>query len=523
MAVRLDAQDYASVVEMADAVVARFGHIDILVNSIAGGATYPPEDFPPEEWNRSIHANLNAVFYLCQVVGRQMLKQGKGSIINIASMYGVVAPYKHIYEGTEMPRNPIAYGVAKAGIIQMTRYLAILRGPTAGCASTASARAASGQKGKQPVFERNYNKMSPDGRSGNDWDLKGLSSTWRATPRPHDRAQPASGRRLDVVVATSGAREDHVMNTRRLGRTGLQVSEIGLGTVELGLDYGVPVAGEHLRPPEENAARLLNRALDLGVNFIDTARAYGASEEVIGRALKSRRGTNTSWPPSSRRSPTRATDGELREAGRGFHRREPARCCRRDVIDVLQLHSAPVEVIRRGRVVEAIQEAQRAGHVPFHRRHHLRRGSCRWLRWKRAATTRSRLPTTWPIGTLEEQVLPLAQAKGRGHCRALGAAARGADPSLQPAPGPAGRAADGDRAVGRPGRMRKRAACRRWPIASCWPTPRSPRALVGTARSTSWKPPWRSPARGHCRPRWCGHSSCHGQRPKTAQPRHLAG
>ena len=79
------------------------------------------------------------------------------------------------------------------------------------------------------------------------------------------------------------------MNYRRLGRTGLQVSEIGLGTVELALDYGVPVAGEHLRPPEEQAARLLNRALDLGVTFIDTARSYGASEEIIGRALKGRR------------------------------------------------------------------------------------------------------------------------------------------------------------------------------------------------------------------------------------------
>ena len=76
------------------------------------------------------------------------------------------------------------------------------------------------------------------------------------------------------------------MNYRRLGRTGLQVSEISLGTVELGLDYGVPVAGEHLRPSEENAARLLNRALDIGVNFIDTARGYGISEEVIGRALE---------------------------------------------------------------------------------------------------------------------------------------------------------------------------------------------------------------------------------------------
>ena len=102
------------------------------------------------------------------------------------------------------------------------------------------------------------------------------------------------------------------MNYRRLGRTGLRVSEIGLGTVELGLDYGVPVAGEHLRPPEEHAARLLNRALDLGVNFIDTARAYGASEEIIGRALKGRR---NEYILASKLAPIREegqSDGELR-------------------------------------------------------------------------------------------------------------------------------------------------------------------------------------------------------------------
>ena len=79
------------------------------------------------------------------------------------------------------------------------------------------------------------------------------------------------------------------MPMRILGRTGLQVSAFALGTVELGLDYGINAPGHGGRPAQEEAIRLVHNALDAGINLIDTARAYGTSEEILGVALKDRR------------------------------------------------------------------------------------------------------------------------------------------------------------------------------------------------------------------------------------------
>jgi len=202
------------------------------------------------------------------------------------------------------------------------------------------------------------------------------------------------------------------MNYRQLGRTALRVSEIGLGTVELGLDYGVPVAGEHLRPPEEQAARLLNRALDLGVNFIDTARAYGASEEVIGRALKGRRGE---YILASKLAPIREegqSDQELREQVNASIA-ESLRMLQTDVIDLLQLHHTPVEVVKSGRVLAAARDVQRSGAVRFI-------GASTYGEDAPLAVLESGGYDTLQVAynladrTLEEKVLPLAQQQGVG-------------------------------------------------------------------------------------------------------------
>lgn len=152
------------------------------------------------------------------------------------------------------------------------------------------------------------------------------------------------------------------MKRRPLGRTGLEVSEISLGTVELGLPYGIPEAGRLIQPDETAAARLLNRALDLGINFIDTARLYGTAEEIIGRALSGRRAEYflASKVPSF--AEENLTGPALRE--RVFASvEESLRQLRTDVIDVMMIHSAPIDVVLRGEIMDVLEDIKRAGRV----------------------------------------------------------------------------------------------------------------------------------------------------------------
>ena len=79
------------------------------------------------------------------------------------------------------------------------------------------------------------------------------------------------------------------MIKRPLGKTGIHVSEIAFGGVEIGMPYGIGVNSKEDMLPFYDAVKLLQKALDSGINFFDTARMYGESEQLIGKAFKDRR------------------------------------------------------------------------------------------------------------------------------------------------------------------------------------------------------------------------------------------
>ena len=116
--VHTDVTDIASVEAMLETALGKFGRIDFLVNN-AGKWTYAPaEDLKQEDWHDVMDLNLNGVFNCCQIVGRQMIAQRSGRIVNISSISGVIInkPGKVTLD--------VSYFASKAGVIHLSRGLA---------------------------------------------------------------------------------------------------------------------------------------------------------------------------------------------------------------------------------------------------------------------------------------------------------------------------------------------------------------------------------------------------------------
>jgi 2-deoxy-D-gluconate 3-dehydrogenase len=134
-----DVRDAGSIARALTEVLKAFGRVDILVNSAAldpkfdsgavskGIAPGSFEDFPLEQWNAALQANLTGVFLMTQACVKPMLDQGgRGSIINICSTYGLNGPDQRLYvkDGKRVAFKPVYYTVTKAGILGFTKYLA---------------------------------------------------------------------------------------------------------------------------------------------------------------------------------------------------------------------------------------------------------------------------------------------------------------------------------------------------------------------------------------------------------------
>ena len=115
MFVELDVTDSSAVRAAVDSIVADVGRIDILVNNAGIVRNTPAELTSDDEWRAILGVNCDGVFWCCREVGRVMLEAGSGSIVNIASMSGLVV---------NRPQPQAAYNVSKAAVIMLTKSLA---------------------------------------------------------------------------------------------------------------------------------------------------------------------------------------------------------------------------------------------------------------------------------------------------------------------------------------------------------------------------------------------------------------
>ena len=176
-----DITDRRSIERAIEQVRSAFGDPTVLVNN--AGVDQPPdsggnrsriEDLPLEQFRRMVEVNLLGTFQMTQVFGGRMAELGRGSIINIGSLYASVSPDQRFYDHLpgELPflKSP-AYGASKAGVVNMTKYFSTIWGPRGVRVNTLSPGGVLG--GQDEQFRKKYGARVPLGRMAAFDDLKG--------------------------------------------------------------------------------------------------------------------------------------------------------------------------------------------------------------------------------------------------------------------------------------------------------------------------------------------------------------
>ena len=153
------------------------------------------------------------------------------------------------------------------------------------------------------------------------------------------------------------------MRYRELGNTGLRVSEVALGTVELGLNYGFTGSAHYQRPAPAESIKLIRRAVELGINLIDTARAYGDSESLIGQALQGL--SPRPYIASKVYLPDELKTGDLRSLRRTIVTsiETSLKELRIDTLDLIQIHNTKAETMHCEEVFAVLDELKDRGLV----------------------------------------------------------------------------------------------------------------------------------------------------------------
>lgn len=181
---RLDVTSAESIGALRDRILREFGRIDVLVNNAAINDMFENptaaaelskfENYPLDLWRRSFDVNVTGVFLCSQVLGAEMAKRGSGSIINIASTYGLVGPDQSLYrkpDGTQSFYKSAAYPATKGAVIAFTRFLAAYWGSAGVRVNTLSPGGVENEQDE--FFVRNYAARTPLGRMAEPDDYMG--------------------------------------------------------------------------------------------------------------------------------------------------------------------------------------------------------------------------------------------------------------------------------------------------------------------------------------------------------------
>jgi NAD(P)-dependent dehydrogenase (short-subunit alcohol dehydrogenase family) len=182
---QVDITSREAVSSLCDEVLRKLGPIDVLVNNAAIDdkvahdfvgldETSMFEHYPLDRWNAMLNTNITGTFLCCQTIGRGMAERKSGSIVNIASTYGVVAPDQSLYrndEGVQTFLKGPAYPTTKGAVLSLTRYLSAYWGHRGVRVNALSPGGV--QNGQDPGFVARYRARTPLGRMAAASDYRG--------------------------------------------------------------------------------------------------------------------------------------------------------------------------------------------------------------------------------------------------------------------------------------------------------------------------------------------------------------